>query len=544
MPALGGATTHDATGRSAVLNPTYRMNELIAPAVAAQPQAIALTSAGLSITYDELDRLAGRVAAAALHAGVGAQDRLAFIGKNSVEQIEVILGCARLDAVVVSVNWRLPSADLAYIVDDMEAEVVFVDALLLDAVLPMLLTLTRVTTVVAIGADAPIGGSIPFSAWIAGHEPIGSVEVAPGDAALQIYTSGTTGRPKGVTLSHAAVTATMPAMSRQWRTDHTSVMLTVLPWFHIAGLGAVIGALGAGGTVVISNDTDADRLLDSVEAHGVTNLVLASIILQWIVNSPKAATTDLSSLRVISYGASPITQETLRAAIALFGCDLVQIYGLTETMGTVTVLDAGDHLIGDGPDRLLSCGRAADGVEVRLVDPDELTDVATGEVGEIWARSPRNMTGYWHSPEETAAALTEDGWLRTGDLARLDAEGYVFLCDRLKDMIVTGGENVYPTEVENVLQWHPAIAEVTVIGVPDDRWGETPKALVVLQPGATPTAGELIAYSRERLAHFKCPTSVEFVESLPKTPSGKVLKRSLRAAYWDGMQRRNPASGA
>lgn len=154
------------------------------------------------------------------------------------------------------------------------------------------------------------------------------------------------------------------------------------------------------------------------------------------------------------------------------------------------------------------------------------------------------MTGYWHSPEETAAALTEDGWLRTGDLARLDAEGYVFLCDRLKDLIVTGGENVYPAEVENVLPRHPAIAEVTVIGVPDDRWGETPKALVVLQPGAMATAGELIAYSRDRLAHFKCPTSVEFVESLPKTPSGRVLRRSFCAAYWDGMQRRNPVSGA
>lgn len=332
------------------------MNDLIAPIVASRPQSTALTSADLTISFAELDIAVGRVAAAVIDAGVAAQNRVAYIGKNSVEQIEVILGCARVNAIAVSVNWRLPANDVNYIVDDMEATLVFVDAALAASVLPVLDLLERVRTVVVIGsAGVPIGRAIPFSTWVGPHEPIGSHEVAPTDIALQIYTSGTTGRPKGVMLSQSAVSATLPSMAPLWKLDSSTVMLTVLPWFHIAGLGAVIGALGGGGTVVISNDADAEGLLRSVQTHGVTNLVLASVILQWIVTSPNAATTDLSSLKVISYGASPITQETLRAAIDLFGCDLVQVYGLTETMGTVAVLDAADHVIGDGPD---ACCRA------------------------------------------------------------------------------------------------------------------------------------------------------------------------------------------
>jgi acyl-CoA synthetase (AMP-forming)/AMP-acid ligase II len=281
------------------------------------------------------------------------------------------------------------------------------------------------------------------------------------------------------------------------------------------------------------------EILATLERHRVTNALFVPAMLQFLSAVPGAAECDYSSLRAIVYGASPITNEVLVRSIKTFRCPFIQVYGLTETTGAITQLPAGDHATEGPKARLLrSAGKPFPWVELRVVDPATERDCAAGEVGELWTRSVQNFQGYWNNAEETARTLGADGWLRTGDAGFLDAEGYLFLTDRVKDMIISGGENIYPAEIENALADHPVIADVAVIGVPDARWGKTVKAIVVPKPGATPGADEIIAFARTRLAHFKCPTSVDFAATLPRNPSGKILKRELREPYWKGRERR------
>ena len=261
-------------------------------------------------------------------------------------------------------------------------------------------------------------------------------------------------------------------------------------------------------------------------------------VLQFMLMVPGVDDADFSSLDTLVYGASPISEEVLARSIATFGARFWQAYGLTETTGAVVNLAPDDHdLSGPHRHRLRSCGVAGPGVELRIVDPESKAEVATGEVGEIWVRSRQVMKGYWNNDAATADAVDAEGWFRSGDAGYLDADGYLYIHDRVKDMIVSGGENVYPAEVENVLMSHDGIADVAVIGVPHERWGETAKAIVVTAAGHDPTADEIIAFARERLARFKCPTSVDFVDVLPRNPSGKVLKKDLRAPYWAGRER-------
>jgi long-chain acyl-CoA synthetase len=256
--------------------------------------------------------------------------------------------------------------------------------------------------------------------------------------------------------------------------------------------------------------------------------------LQLVLAHPDATATDFSSLKRMVYGGSPISPDLLAQGLELLGCDFMQLYGLTESTGLGTVLEPDDHLA--DPRLLRSVGKPAVGVELRVVDPATGTDATCGSVGEVWLRSGSIMSGYWADPEASEEVLVADGWLRTGDAGYLDAAGYLFLHDRVKDMIVSGGENVYPAEVERVLREHPAVADVAVIGVPDERWGETVKAVVV---AAQPIeATELIGFARDRLAHYKCPTSVDFLDALPRNASGKVLKREVREPYWEGHTRR------
>ena len=261
-------------------------------------------------------------------------------------------------------------------------------------------------------------------------------------------------------------------------------------------------------------------------------------VLMLLLATPTLGVTDLSSLRLVFYGASPIAEDVLVNCMAAFGCGFCQVYGMTETTGAITALPFEDH-DPDGPRRglLRSAGRPHQSVRLRVVDPDSGRDVALGEVGEVWTRSAYNMAGYWGKPEETAATIDSGGWLRTGDAGYFDADGYLYLHDRIKDMVVSGGENIYPAEIENVLLSHPAIVDAAVIGVPDEKWGETVKAVVVLGPGETLDEGTVIEFCRSRLAHYKCPTSVDATDALPRNPSGKILKRELRAPYWAGRGR-------
>jgi long-chain acyl-CoA synthetase len=299
--------------------------------------------------------------------------------------------------------------------------------------------------------------------------------------------------------------------------------------------------MSRGGHSVIIRDIDPAEALRLIERHRITETFVVPAVLMFLLATPELATADVSSLRTIFYGASPISEDVLVRSMEALGCDFAQVYGLTETTGAITSLMPHDH-DPDGPRAALlrSAGRPFDHVELKIVDAGTGEVQPVGAVGEVWTRSDQNMLGYWNKPDETASVLSEDGWFRTGDAGWIDEEGYLFLHDRIKDMIVSGGENVYPAEVENALLAHAYVTDAAVIGVPDERWGETVKAIVVKAPGAPDDddlAADIIAATRVRLAHYKCPTSVDFVDMLPRNPSGKVLKRELRRPYWKDSER-------
>ena len=327
-----------------------------------------------------------------------------------------------------------------------------------------------------------------------------------------------------------------------FRIQEDTVSMVAMPLFHIGGTGWALAGMSRGGHSVVLRDIDPVEILRLIEEHGITDSFFVPAVLMFLLATPQLAGTDVTSLRTIVYGASPISEDVLVKSMAAFGCDFAQVYGLTETTGAITSLLPDDH-DPDGPraNLLRSAGRPFSHVELRIVDSATGESLPHGAVGEVMSRSDQTMLGYWNKPDETAGVLTDDGWFRTGDAGWLSEDGYLFLHDRIKDMIVSGGENIYPAEVENALLAHPAVADAAVIGVPHDKWGETVKAVVVLAtdaPGdAEALAADILSATRERLAHYKCPTSIDFVDALPRNPSGKVLKRELRAPYWEGRER-------
>jgi len=318
----------------------------------------------------------------------------------------------------------------------------------------------------------------------------------------------------------------------EWHTeDHA---LLCMPLFHIAGVNVGLIGLHSGSKVTIMPDVDPAEILRLIGEEKISVLFMVPAVILFVMQQEALAATDLSSVRQVIYGASPIAEELLVQASAAFKCDFMQVYGLTETTGCATHLPPADHDPARG--KLRSCGKPNTGVDIRIVDENG-KDVPQGEVGEIIMRAKSNMKGYWHNDAATQDAI-RDGYFYTGDAGFLDDEGYVFIHDRVKDMIVSGGENVYPAEVENALFAHPQIADVAVIGVPDERWGEAVKACVVLEAGAEVQAQEIIDWARERIAGYKLPKSVDFIDALPRNPSGKILRRELREPYWDGQERR------
>jgi acyl-CoA synthetase (AMP-forming)/AMP-acid ligase II len=510
----------------------------------AEENQIAVVDGERSVTFGQLDRSADQVANGLAKLGVGPTDRVAFVGRSGLACVELLLGAARAGAVMTIVNWRLHPLELAYVMSDANPAVI-VTTVEFAATVAGLAEASTATVLVVGGGDQ----ATDWDAWKEGQssDPANPPSPSEDDVVLQLYTSGTTGRPKGAMLTRRSLDACIPDTVGVWQLDPTSVMLSVLPVFHIAGAGTVVGSLWARSRLVIDNDPSPENMLRAIEAEGVTNLVLTSVMLQGLVESPATATTDLSSIRTVGYGAAPISAQVLHAAIEALGCRFVQAYGLTETAGVLCILDPEDHWFDpDGPpdtlalavERLRSCGRPRPGVELRIVDIQTGAPVDPGQPGEVQARTARLMLGYWNKPEATAEVLTTDGWFRTGDVGELDADGYLFLRDRLTDMIISGGENIYPAEVENALQWHPDVAEVAVIGAPHSEWGETPRAAVVRRVGSAVTADELIRFCRDRLAHYKCPTAIDFVDALPRNATGKVLRRQLREPHWAGRERR------
>ena len=499
---------------------------------AERPDRTAIVYEDREITWRELDERSNAVAAGLGAAGVGSQDRVARIDKNDATYYEILFGAAKHNAVVVDVNWRLAPPEMLQIVNDSQATVLFVGpdfVAALDKIEPELETVEKI---IVLGDSHPHHES--YEAWVATNAGASDPGVEPDgqDVALQLYTSGTTGLPKGVMLTHDNLFSFVNEVAPTWGFTGDSVSIVVMPLFHIAGSGWSIASMVMAAKCVLLRDVDPTLILRKVEEEGVTHAIFVPAVLQFLLMTPTLSSTDLSSFELIAYGASPITEKVLQASMEAFGCKFVQVYGLTETTGAIVQLDAEDHQ----PDLLRSCGKPYPWVELRVVGEDG-EDVPDGEVGEIWTRSPQNMKGYWNKPEDTAAAITADGWFKTGD-AGYRRDGFLFLHDRVKDMIVSGGENVYPAEVENALMAHPDVADVGVVGVPDEKWGEAVHAVVVKAADADPTPEALIAFARERLAGFKCPKSISFVDALPRNPSGKILKRELREPYWAGRERR------
>jgi long-chain acyl-CoA synthetase len=485
----------------------------------------ALVGAARTVTYGELEQRGNRVANALRDLGVGEDDRVAYLDLNNPEFFEVMLGCARIGAAIAPLNYRLTPTEMGRIVHDAQSTVLVVGPAFEDALPGLQVEAPGLKRVVRTGED--------FESWIAAASDVDPGRVATyDDVVLQLYTSGTTGLPKGVQLTNGNCSGLMD-VADAWDVDETSVSLVAMPLFHIGGSGWANVALARGGTDVLVPMIDPAGLLDTVETTRITNAFLVPAVLQMMCAVPGADDRDYSSLRSIAYGASPITTAALKRALEVFQAPLFQVYGLTETTGAITELSSTDH-DPEGPRRHLmrSAGKPYPWVEMKAVDPATGKDCGPDEVGEIWTRSRQNSPGYWNKPEDTAAAFDADGWLHTGDAGYLDADGFVFLTDRIKDMIVTGAENVYPIEVESALSEHPDVADVAVIGVPDDRWGETVKAVVVRRPGSALTEDELLSWARDKVAGFKRPRSVDFVDELPRNPSGKLLKRVLRAPYW------------
>ncbi|MHB8439677.1 MAG: long-chain-fatty-acid--CoA ligase [Acidimicrobiales bacterium] len=509
-----------------------------------------LRAGARTVTWAEHYRRAGQVANALAAEGVGVGDRVAFLDRNSVEYFEILFGGALAGAVNVAVNWRLAPPEIAAIVDDARAAVLVVHPDYLPALAAMESTLPSVRRVVVIGdpkEQADLGGASDLARRVGYEDWVGSQpDTDPGhaggpdDVSLQLYTSGTTGIPKGVMLANSNMHVVLSQLAADtFDINEDTVSLVAMPLFHIGGSGWALAAMSRGGTSVLLRDMNPVELVRLVETERITHAFLVPAVLMALLSVPALDQADLSSLDTIFYGASPIAEDVLVKCMAALKCRFAQVYGMTETTGAFTRLDAEDH-DPDGPRKhlLRSAGKPVPGVEIRIVDPDTGAEAGTGDVGEVWTRSGLNMLGYWDKPEETAKTIRSDGWLRTGDAGYVDEEGYLYLHDRIKDMIVSGGENIYPAEVENVLLSHPAIVDAAVIGVPHEKWGETVKAIVVAAPGAVVDGAEVITFCRERLAHYKCPTSVDTAEALPRNPSGKILKRELREPYWQNSTRR------
>ncbi len=472
-------------------------------------------------SFGDLHQRSSRVANALVDAGVGPSDRVAVLVANGIEFFEIAFGVSKADATLVALNWRLSELELAATLADALPSLLIVDPAFAGKV-PSVNERRSDMRVVTLGDD--------YEKRLAAASPEDPcVLTAPDSVMLVLYSSGTTGRPKGVMLTNANL-AYIEVMAEQlFRMTPDSVHLVVAPLFHIGGAGTGLTTTTLGGRTVILSEVKADLVLETIEREGVTHAFFVPAVIQRLIESPQARERDLSSLRYIAYGAAPMTETLLRNALEILGCGFIGCYGMTETAGTVVALAPEEH-VADGPDapRLRSVGKALPWHTVRVTDLVTGEEAAPGEPGEIWVRSAMNMKGYFNQPEVTAGTLVEGGWVRSGDGAYRDEDGYFFLTDRIKDMIISGGENVYPAEVENVLAAHPDVAEVAVIGVSDPKWGETVKAVVALRPGAEPSAEDLIQFTRARLAHYKCPTSIDFIDELPRNPSGKVIKKELR----------------
>jgi len=503
---------------------------------ARQPDQVAIICEDRHISYGALHAESNRVARALRAAGFARGARVGYLGKESEHYYEIFFACAKSETVLVPINWRLTASEIDHILRDSGTEILFVEHELLPTALEAQTTLPRLRLVIDLDGTGAIGSGL--RAWTAG-QPAGHVAPATGseDPIVQLYTSGTTGLPKGVVLAQRSFFKIRDGLAGQgldwldWQPGDVS--LIGIPGFHVAGIWWAMQGFSAGVPNVSLRTFRSKDALRAIRELRVTTTLVVPAMLHMLLGEPRLGPDDFASLRKVAYGGSPISESLLRQCLDVLGCELTQLYGLTESGNAAVCLPPRDHVIGSP--LLRAAGRPLPGVQVQVVDASGAS-IAPGMVGEICIRTPAVMIEYWGLPGVTADTLV-DGWLRTGDAGTLDAEGYLFISDRIKDTVIVAGENVYPAEVENALCKHPAVAEAAVIGVPDERWGEAVRAFVALRAGFDATPRQLMLFLKGNIADFKIPTRYDFVPSVPRNPSGKVLRRVLRDACWAHMER-------
>jgi len=500
------------------------------------PKRVALRFGDQTFTWAEFGERAPRIAGGLAALGVSKGDRVAMLGLNNARYSELFHCVPWAGGIVVPLNWRWSEVELAFALDDCQPRVLFADA----QMMPMAKTLCETRPSVCLISMADVREpDLPHFDDLLDAAPIADLALTGDDLYGIFYTGGTTGFSKGVMLSHRNVLsgATVAQREGYWRED--DIYVVAAPYYHASGTWPLISMLAAAGTSIVLPAFDAGAALRAIEEHKATTSLLVPTMIQMVIDHPNFAKTDLSSLKTIVYGASPITEALLsRALAALPNAEFVQAYGMTELSPQIAALHH-RHLLGQHREigRHRAAGRACYGMEMKIVDEDD-KELPRGEVGEIVARGESVMLGYWRRLEETENAL-RNGWMHTGDGGRMDQDGFVYVVDRIKDMIISGGENVYSVEVENVIAQHPAVHSCVVVGIPHEKWVEQVHAIVILREGALTSEDDLIAFARGQLAGFKVPRSVTFrSEPFPLSPANKILKRELRAPYWAGRSSR------
>jgi long-chain acyl-CoA synthetase len=492
------------------------------------PDAEAVVFENSRFTYREFDRRINRLANVLANLGTAKGDRVAILAENTHKYLEVYLGAAKAGLVTTPLNFRLSHDELGHILRDSEAKVVLVGEGYEATAQALLDIVDSVRT--WIGLDTDFGGHSYEQLLARSSDTDPLVTLDENELAVLMYTGGTTGTPKGVMLSHRNILASLRSLCEQNQITALDTTCMVLPLFHVSFWPAFC-CLKMGGKVVVIRRPDILRTLTSIQQERCTHINAVPTLYAWLITFPDLDRFDLSSVRLMSYAGSPMPESILQKCISKFGNRLAQGYGLTETSPAVSELMPEDHVLAGPRAKLLkSVGRSLPGIEVRVVDGSG-APLKPGETGEIAVRGENVLMGYWKNPRLTAEKL-RDGWLHTADIGYMDEEGYIYLVDRKSDMIITGGENVYPKETENVLYSHPAVQECAVTSAPDENWGERVQAAVVLKPGVAATEKELIEFCKSKLAGYKCPKKIEFWQQLPKTPVGKIMRKDVKAKFW------------
>jgi fatty-acyl-CoA synthase len=516
------------------VDPPRILPQLLSWQAALRGSRPACTFNGRTQSYAELNAHANQVAHGLLAGRLSPEARVGVLAKNSDLFVEIMFGVMKAGAVFLPVNWRLAAPEIRYILEHGQVEWLFVEPEFSDLAEAARDGLSGAARILVM--DPPQAGLDAYTAWRdAQSDRDPGCALGPDDVVLQMYTSGTTGLPKGVQLTNENFASSIDCNARPeaQAIAPDATVFSSAPFFHLNGVIPMTRALHAGARLLTVTQFRADEAVELMVSERVTRAGMAPAMIQMCLQVPGVEDRTFPDLKLITYGGSPISEAVLVRAMKVFGCGFSQSYGMTEACGAVVNMTPGEHLAGGS--RLQACGRPLPGAEVQVVDAHG-RPCPPREVGEVVIRGPMVMKGYWRDPEATARTI-RDGWLHSGDAGYVDEDGFLHISDRIKEMIVSGAENVYPAEVENAVAHHPAVADVAVIGVPDERWGEAVKALVVLRPGAEATPQSIIAEARRHIAGYKLPKSVDFVGEIPRNATGKILRRDLRAPYWEGAAR-------